>query len=273
MTLREAGGTLCAVIAPLSRLLLTTLLTAAALGGCRDDATDDADGSDPLHLLAAASTKTPVEAVARRFEEAHDVEVRVSTAASSTLARQIDAGAPADLYLSADPHWVDWLRERDHVAADVGVDVAGNRLLVVAQTGTDWTWAPGEDLASAFDGRLAMGDPSHVPGGRYGREALESTGDWEALRSRLAPTADAPSALTHVARGTAGAGIVYGSDATTRENVRIVGRLPAEDHRPIRYVAIRPSGSTHPLAGALLDALVSPEGREAFLSHGFSEPP
>lgn len=223
-------------------------------------------------VFAAASTKDAVEEIGRLFAAAGLGEVTPVFAASSTLAKQIDNGAPADLYLSADVRWMDYLAERDLVASGSRIDLLGNRLALVAPRDSDWTLdlAAGAPLAERLgEGRLAMGDPDHVPAGRYGKAALEALGLWSAVESNLARAGDVRAALALVERGEAAAGIVYTSDAAASKRVRVVDTFPASSHPEIVYPLARVAGHDRPEVLAFYDFLARPEARTVFADHGF----
>ena len=165
-------------------------------------------------------------------------DVRLVYGASSALARQVDAGAPAQLFFSADADWPAWLEKRGHVA-EVPQAVLGNELVLIAPASSPvhLRIAPGFDLAGALgQGRLAVADPRAVPAGRYARASLESLGVWKPLEARLAPADSVRSALNLVARQEAPLGIVYRTDALVEPRVRIVDTFPAATHPPIAYV-------------------------------------
>lgn len=228
----------------------------------------------PIILFAAASMAAPVEALAGAFNDRHGgTAVTPSFAASSTLARQIENGAPAHIYISANRQWMDYLDERGLIDRSSRCNLVGNRLVLAAPADStlDLAIAPGFDLLSALDGqRLAIGDPDHVPAGMYGRQALETLGVWSSVADRLVRSPDVRAVLALVARGEVAAGIVYASDATVSEHVRIVGVFPASNHDPILYPIARIAGNDAPAAAsAFYGYLVSPEGRALLADHGF----
>lgn len=223
-------------------------------------------------LFAAASTTNAVDALAAALAgAAPPVLLTPVFAASSTLARQIEQGAPADLYLSADPAWMRYLAERGMVDPDRRVDLLGNRLVMIAPTGA----APVglADVAALRArigaGRLAMGDPDHVPAGRYGRAALRALGLWDGLRGLLAPAADVRVALALVGRGEAPLGIVYATDAAISDRVAVVAALPADSHSAVRYPLAAVAGRDRPAVAAAWRALTGPAARDHFAGFGF----
>lgn len=227
-------------------------------------------------VFAAASTAGSLDAVADAFARRGHARPRLSFAASSALARQIDAGAPADIFLSADEEWMDFLARRSVIVAESRRDLLGNRLVLVAPADTTWrlSIAAGFDLAGALggDGRLAMGDPDHVPAGIYGRAALVRLGAWDGVAARAVRAADVRAALVMVERGEAAAGVVYATDARLARRVRIVDTFPADSHPPIAYPMAIVAGRDRPEARAFAAFLRSPEAAAIFERAGFAVP-
>ncbi len=227
-----------------------------------------------LLVFAAASTKDALEAVGRLWQAQGHASARFSFAASSTLARQLEQGAPADLFVSADMEWMDYARQNRLVREDTVRPLLGNRLVLVAPAEAKaraLALRPGVDLAGALaGGRLALADVRSVPAGRYARAALESLGTWEAVRSRLAMTENVRVALALVARGEAPLGIVYESDARAEPRVRVVDVFAPDSHPPIRYPMAITRASRHADAPAFHDHLRSPRAGEVFREYGFS---
>jgi len=232
---------------------------------------------DRILLLAAASLQQPLNRIADGFTAATGVAVIRSYGSSGGLARQAASGAPAHLYISASEQWADWLASRpgDFVAARAVL--AGNRLALIQPRDAPEALALGPGLPAALaDGRLAIGDPLHVPAGIYARAALRKLGLWESLRGRLALMPDVRGALAMVERGETPAAIVYRSDALASRKVRVAEVAPAELHPPIRYVVMllaAGDGSAVP-AGArtFYDWLLSPAAGEILLAAGFTRP-
>lgn len=250
---------------------------AAILLVCGAVSSGNADETDRLVVFAAASTAEAVTAFAAAFTEETGIEVVVSTASSASLARQIDHGAPADVYLSANPAWVGYLGERHLLVPGRAIIVAANSLVVITpagdgvEQGTDWTRTLFNALGE--DGRLALGNPAHVPAGVYAREALEAAGVWQALEQRTARTADVRGALILVARGEAPAGLVYATDALISSDVAVVAAVPGDLHAPIVYVAAEIAGGNHEAAALFLAMLAGPLGTAAFSDAGFLPAP
>jgi molybdate transport system substrate-binding protein len=226
-----------------------------------------------ITVFAAASMKNALDAVHGAFTERTGIMVSTSYAASSALIKQIENGAPADVFLSADLAWMDYGAQRNLINNDTRVDLLGNRLVLIApresRTGAV-TIGPGLDLAAiAGDGRIVTGDVRAVPVGRYAKAALEKLGAWEKAQPKFAMTENVRAALTLVARGEAALGIVYETDAKVEPNVKIVGTFPADSHPPIVYpVALTPAAGHG--AVQYLAYLRSPAAKAIFEAYGFT---
>jgi molybdate transport system substrate-binding protein len=230
--------------------------------------------AEALTVFAAASLTDAMKDVAASWEKQGHPPLRLAFGASSTLARQIEQGAPVNLFASADEQWMDYLAGRGLVASGARRDLLANRLVLVVPADQPQHVAigPGFDLAGLLgkDGRLATGDPAHVPVGIYARQALNRLGVWDIAQYRLAPTADVRGALLLVERGEAPAGIVYATDAAASRGVAVAGVFPDESHDPITYpFAVIRTGDTAE-ARALLGFLAGPDARAIFTSRGFS---
>ena len=244
------------------------VLVAAAL-----PARTGATAEDRVAVFAAASLTAALTAVLARHADPEGARAVPVFAASSTLARQIAAGAPADLFLSAHPAWLDYLAAHERIDPTSRVDLLGNRLALIAPRDAplDLVIGPGFALGRALgDGRLAIADPAHVPAGVYGRAALVALGAWHGVAARLAPAADVRGALALVERGAAPAGIVYESDARASRRVALVGLFPAASHPPIRYPLAMVAGRDRPASRRLYDFLQGAEAAAIFSAHGFS---
>ena len=228
-----------------------------------------------LLVFAAASLSEALEEVDRAFTQRTTIPVRASYAASSALARQIEAGAPADLFLCADAPWVDYLDARGFLKRGTRHDLLGNELVLIApaERAPALRIGPGFELASALgDGRLALADPDVVPAGKYAQAALVKLGVWEQVRTRLARAENTRAALAYVARGAAPLGIVYRTDAQVEKRVRVVDMFAPDSHPPIVYpVAL--TVSARPQAAQLLEFVMSDGARQIFARYGFSSPP
>lgn len=231
--------------------------------------------ADEVLVFAAASLKEAMDEIAAGFEETTGHTAVVSLAGSSALARQISQGAPADVFISANPDWMDWLEEAGWIRSDTRSDLVANRLVLVAQGGQPGPVEIGPDFdvpARLGDGWLAMALTDAVPAGIYGKAALEWLGLWEALRPQVAQAENVRAALALVALGEARLGIVYASDALAEPKVGVVGVFPAASHPPIVYPVALTRDAGEPVAAEFLDYLNTPAARASFEKHGFLEP-
>lgn len=224
-------------------------------------------------VFAAASLTDAMRDVSAAWERAGHAPLRLSFGASSTLARQIEQGAPAHLFASADERWMDYLAERSLLAPGTRLDLLRNRLVLIAPKDRARTLeiGPGLDLSALLGpgGRLATGDPAHVPVGLYAREALTKLGLWPRVEPRLARTEDVRTALLLVERGEAPLGIVYATDAAASAGVAVVGTFPEDTHAPITYPFAVVRNRDTPDARALMTFLAGPDARAVFLRRGF----
>jgi molybdate transport system substrate-binding protein len=229
-------------------------------------------------VFAAASLKNAMEEIAASWAKERKAVVKLSLAGSNTLARQIEAGAPADLFVSADLDWMDHLQTVGLIRKGTRVNLLGNTLVIIApkDAAVTVTMGPKPDLTKALgSGRLAMGDVNDVnaaPSGKYGKAALEKLGAWEGVKDKIVPAEDARSALLYVSRGEAPLGIVYATDAAADPNVKIVATFPANSHPPIVYPVAITQASTNPDAAAFFAYLRGPAAKAAFERQGFSVP-
>lgn len=231
-----------------------------------------APGKGPL-VLAAASLQESLTAAANAWTAAGHARPVVAFAASSALARQVEAGAPADLFISADEHWMDELASKGLIVPRTRVSFLTSSLVLIAPRTNSLCIpiGPGFPLARMLgSGRLAMGDPDGVPAGRYGKVALEKLGVWASVASRIAPAESVRGALALVERGQAPFGIVYATDAKASAKVRIVGTFPADSHPPIRYPVALLKTATSPQADAFRRFLISSAGKAIFVRYGFT---
>ncbi|WP_024588251.1 molybdate ABC transporter substrate-binding protein [Aliihoeflea sp. 2WW] len=232
-----------------------------------------ARGQEPVTVFAAASLKTALDAISESWSQEEGRQATVSYAGSSALARQIEEGAPADLFISADLDWMAYLADRDLIDTASERRLLGNRIVLVAPTDSsvELSIAPGFDLAGALgDGRLAMANIDAVPAGRYGKAALETLGVWDDVADKVAQAENVRAALQLVALGEAPLGIVYQTDATAEPGVRVVGTFPEDSHDPIIYPAALTVASANPDAAAFLDYLQGDEARGIFEEQGFT---
>lgn len=230
----------------------------------------------PLTVLAAASMTDVLREIGDAWTAQGGPPVRFSFASTAALARQVESGAPADVFVSADREWMDYLDQRSLIDRASRTEVAGNRIVLVAQasSATSVRLARGVDLRAALGdrGRLVMADPAAVPAGRYGREALVALGAWPLVQARLVPADNVRTALNFVARGEAPLGIVYATDARAEPRVRVVDTFPADSHPPIAYPAAALRGA-RPEGERFVRFLAGPEARRIFEGAGFSVPP
>src|SRR6266851_1014144 len=218
-------------------------MTVVALGATTSGR---AETRPPL-VFAAASLKNALDAIEAAWRQETGRHATISYAASSTLAKQIENGAPADLFISADRDWMEFLEQSKLIDPQSRVDLLGNSLVLIAPASSDveTTIAPRFPLAALLgDGRLAMGDPAAVPAGLYGKAALTALGVWPAVSGHVAAAESVRAALLLVARGEAPLGIVYRTDALVEPKVKIVGTFPHDTHPPIVY----PMALTHSAA-------------------------
>ncbi|MGL4237229.1 molybdate ABC transporter substrate-binding protein [Tabrizicola sp.] len=222
-------------------------------------------------VFAAASLKTALDQIAAEWQATTGHRVVLSYGGSSALARQIEAGAPADIFLSAAEEWMDVLEEDGLIQPESRRDLLGNQLILVAHGKV----APqaideGLDLPGLLGGgRLSMALIDAVPAGQYGKEALESLGLWDSVKDSVAQSDNVRAALKLVELGEASVGIVYASDAVAAEGVTVVGTFPEESHRPITYPAALTLEGSEPEAAAFLDHLETPEAEAIFVANGF----
>lgn len=222
-------------------------------------------------VFAAASLKEALDDVVRQFERGGGGTVAVSYAASSALAKQIEAGAPADLFISADTDWADYLAARHLLAPGSRINLLGNQLVLIAPAGaqTGLRISRGFRLAEALgDNRLAMANPDAVPAGKYGKAALDALGVWPTVAGKVARAENVRGALLLVSRGEAPFGIVYRTDALADRGVRIVDTFPAGSHPAIIYPLARVAGAKSSAAPALLAFMKS--ARATWEKYGFT---
>lgn len=224
-------------------------------------------------VFAASSLKTALDAVAADFQTATGNQVTISYAASNTLAKQIIEGAPADIFLSAAPNWMDAVEQAGLLVADSRHDILGNTLVLIAHGAgaAPVAIAPGFDLAGLLsDGKLAMAMVDSVPAGQYGKAALETLGVWNAVAPSVAQTENVRAALALVSSGEAPYGIVYGSDAIANPDVTVVATFPANTHPPIIYPGALLTNATDPADGAFYRALSDDAADARFVAQGFA---
>ena len=230
--------------------------------------------AEQLTVFAAASLTDALGDISAIWAAQGHAAPKLSFASSSTLARQIESGAPANLFASADSKWADYLDQKHLLAAGTRIDLLRNDLVLIAPAGhaaADTVVGPTYDFAALLgpDGRIATGDPAHVPVGIYAEQALKKFGLWDSLQRRLAPAEDVRSALLLVERGEAPAGIVYGTDAAVSKAVTIAGVFPASSHDPVSYPFAVVKSHDTPEARALMTFLAGAQARAVFVQRGF----
>ncbi len=246
----------------LSALLVAAGLCLAPVAGARDTT-----------VYAAASLKTALDEALAAYNAQAGTKATAAYAASSALARQIEAGAPADIFISADQEWMDHLAKAGLIRTESRFTFLGNQLVLVMERSQAkrLTIDGSLDLAGLLNGRrLAVGDVNAVPAGRYAKAALIRLGLWNKVSDKLAPAENVRAALALVARGEAAAGIVYATDARVEPGVAIVGVFPADSHPLIAYPVALVTGADTASAQPLLDFLRSDEGRRHFTNQGFT---
>jgi molybdate transport system substrate-binding protein len=223
-------------------------------------------------VFAAASLKNALDSIAIAYEKQTGKRIAVSYAASSALAKQIEQGAPADIVISADQDWMDYLQGKHLIDTATRRDLLGNRLVLVAASsgakplGLD----PGSLKAALGDGRLAIASIASVPAGKYGKAALETLGLWSTVSGQLAQTENVRAALAFVSRGEAPLGLVYETDAKADPKVSVVARLPETSHPRIVYPVALTSSARRGEPARFLDALRSRTSAETFAREGFT---
>ena len=253
------------------RLVLSSLAALALpLGSTRAARADEA-----ATVFAAASLTDALRALGQEWRSRGNPAPRFSFAASSALARQIEQGAPADLFMSADEAWANYLQDRNLLAASTRSSPLGNSLVLIAPSATARPVTLARDISLAAllgpNGRIATGDPAHVPVGRYAQAALTWLGQWDAIAPRLARADNVRSALLLVERGEAPLGIVYETDARASAGVRIVATFPPESHPPITYpFALTRRAEGNAAARGFLGFIAGAEAMPTWQRHGFA---
>lgn len=256
---------------PLPVLFLPLLLCFAVLFQAAPVA---AAGKDLL-VFAAASTTDAITEISKLYEERGLGKVTSSFASSSTLAKQIEQGAPADVFLSANEKWMDYLEERQLLAVGSRVNLLRNRIVLVVPADSparDLELKEGQSLLPLLgaDGRLAVGDPEHVPVGIYGKQALENLGMWQEIKDRIAPAKDVRAGLALVERAETPLGLVYESDVASSDKVRVIGVFPQGSHPDIVYPAAVIAAGDIDAAGDFIKFLLTPEALAIFKKYGFA---
>lgn len=251
---------------PISRFFFLLLLVALPIS---------AKPPEPLPTItvfAAASLKESLDEAAAAWTTRSGQKVSISYAGSSALARQIEQGAPADVFISADNEWMDYLQQRKRIDPDSRVDLVGNRLVVIAPAAAALPTLPLKPAAvrqALGEGRLAMAETASVPAGRYGKQALTTLGLWDTVSGRLAQADNVRAAMAFVSRGEAPLGIVYATDAQAEPKVRVVATFPARTHDAIVYPVARVAKTPPAATKGFLAFLRGGEAKAIFKRAGF----
>ena len=225
--------------------------------------------ADEITIFAAASLKTALDEIAAKWQESHDDKVVISYAGSSKLAQQIQAGAPADIFISASTDWMDEVQKSGNIDEATRTDILGNTLVLVG-TGKPASAEVTELPALLADGKLAMALVNSVPAGQYGKQSLEKLGLWSKVEPQVAQADNVRAALMLVATGEAPLGIVYGSDAVAEPGVGVVGTFPADSHDAIIYPGAVTKNADTPQAAAFLQSLKADPAKSVFEAQGFT---
>jgi molybdate transport system substrate-binding protein len=230
--------------------------------------------STGLVVFAAASLKNALDEIAGAWsKETGKPMPKISYAASSALAKQMEQGAPAGLFISADLDWMDYVEKKDLIKKDTRFNLLGNKIVLIApkDSTAKIDVKQGFNLGTVVgNGKLAMANVEAVPAGKYGKSALEKLGAWDGVKGNIAQAENVRAALLLVARGEAPLGIVYATDAAAEPNVKIVGEFPADSHPPIIYPAALTKEPKSPDAKAFFDYMKSSKARPAFEKQGFT---
>ncbi|HDJ1439993.1 TPA: molybdate ABC transporter substrate-binding protein [Serratia rubidaea] len=233
-----------------------------------------ASAADKITVFAAASLTNALQEIATQYQQGKDVQVVSSFASSSTLARQIEQGAPADLFISADQQWMDYAIDKQQMVKDSRYTLLDNDLVLIAAKDSKLdkvAITPQTDWQQLLNGeRLAVGDPDHVPAGIYAKEALQNLKAWSQLAPKLARANNVRSAMALVERQETPLGIVYGSDALASNKVKVVGVFPADSHKPVEYPMAIVKDHNSPTVSAFYTYLKSPQAAAVFKRYGFS---
>ncbi|MDR6796494.1 molybdate ABC transporter substrate-binding protein [Acinetobacter calcoaceticus] len=226
--------------------------------------------AESVTVYAAASLTNAINDLEKIYEKQNNIEVKTSYAGSSTLAKQIEAGAPADVFISADTQWMDYLQNKKLVAANDRINLLGNRLVLITPKGQslnvklDKTTDPNK----VFTGKICTGDTKSVPVGKYAKQAFTNLGWWNRIEPKLVETEDVRAALNFVARGECQVGIVYATDAAVSKDVTVVGVFPENIHSPIIYTV--GMVKKNPNSTKFYQFLQSNQAKAVFKKYGFS---
>lgn len=258
----------------LRRFLILYFLGISLLSACGSTDSNDSEKTG-VRVFAAAGTRLATEALCERFESAGHGPVTTNFASSGTLARQIASGAQADVFVSANKQWITFLKDKKLLSDDTVHKIAGNTLVVVApknRTPTAPIFENNFDIAAAIADRIAIGDPTYVPVGKYTKAAFDRLGWFEKVQDRTVMAKDVSAVLNYVALGEVDWGIVYRSEAMASDRVRIIATVPSALHNPIEFY-VADLTSQNAKGRVLSEMFRSKEGLAIFLEHGFIEIP
>ncbi len=230
-----------------------------------------ANAEQKITIFAAASLTNAISEIAAEYEKSQQVNIQTSFASSSTLAKQIEKGAPADIFISADTKWMNYLQEKNLIKKESKVNLLGNQLVLIAPKSKVFkvNMEKGFDLATAFSGKLCTGELESVPVGIYAKQSLKSLDWWDGIKMRIVGTQDVRAALLFVERAECDAGIVYATDAKVSGKVEKIALFPEVTHEPIVYpLALLSHGSAQ--ASAFYDYLRSEKAKVIFAKYGFN---
>ncbi len=222
-------------------------------------------------IFAAVSLSDALTDIAKQFESLHSIKIQTSFSSSATVAKQISNGAPADIVMSADSQWMDYLQKKQRINKSSRVNLLGNRLVVIAPKGREFTVSTKQNFnfANAFKGKLCTGQTESVPAGIYAKQALMSLNWWHAIKPRLVGTRDVRATLAYVAHGECNAGIVYATDAKISNKVTTLAVFSKESHTPIVY-PLALTNNAKPQAKAFYNYLKSKQAKVIFQLYGFN---
>jgi molybdate transport system substrate-binding protein len=245
----------------------------AGLAAAMSLAVPGATAQEKVTVFAAASLKNALDDVNAAWKADTGKQAQISYESSGTLAKQIESGAPADIFVSADLKWMSYVSDKNLTKKDSEVKLLGNQIVLVAPKDSTLTATigPDFDLAGLLgDGRLAIGDVKSVPAGTYAKAALEKLGVWASVESKVAQAANVRAALKLVATGEAALGIVYATDAVAEPNVKVIGTFPEDSHPAIVYPAAILADSKNADAEAFFKYMQSPKAKQLFEKQGFT---
>ncbi len=230
-----------------------------------------ANATEAVILYAAASTSNAINEIVTQFNQTTpNIKVKVSFASSSTLAKQIEAGAPADIYISANPNWMDYLQKRHLIVNKSRKNLLKNQIVLVTPKGKQIAVKMNShfDFAKQLTGKLCLGDTAHVPAGIYAKQALVSLGWWSQVKPQVVGSSDARASLALIERAECAAGIVYTTDANASNKIKLIAKFPSNTHKPIVYPVASIAPENH-AAHIFLQYLSSSPATKIFNQYGF----